>query len=283
MDEVTAHAPAKINLALHVTGRRPDGYHEIETLVAFTRFGDRVAVASAAETSFAITGPFAAGLPADGTNLVMRALAALRDAYPEQTQRPLSITLEKNLPIASGVGGGSSNAAAALHALSAFWELDLTDAELSRIAAPLGADLPMCLAARPLVARGIGEKLSPAGGFPALGLVLVNPNLPVSTAQVFRALARHDGQGLPPLPRAIDFHSLREWLDGTRNDLEPVARAIQPAIDVALRALVRAGAGFARMSGSGATCFALFDSEAARDLAADAVPREWWRMATHLR
>lgn len=257
---ITIHAPAKINLALHVTGRRPDGYHLIESLAVFTRFGDRLTIAPAQQDHFEIGGAYGGGLQADETNLVLRALATLRREFPERTRQPASIALEKNLPVASGVGGGSSDAAAALRGLAQLWELNLDEAELARIGLSLGADLPMCLAARPLVARGIGDLLSPVPGFPALGLVLANPGVTVSTAAVFEALTHRESEALPPLPRDLDFHSICNWLETTRNDLEPAARTMQPAIGEALAALRKAGAHFARMSGSGATCFGIFET-----------------------
>lgn len=253
-------APAKINLALHVTGQRDDGYHLIDSLVVFTRFGDRVEVAASAADEFLVSGRYAEAVPADGGNLVLKARDALRRRLGDDTARPVSITLEKNLPVASGVGGGSSDAAATLKALAAIWAPDLGAGMLGEIGLALGADLPMCLAAKPLVAGGIGEKLSRLSDFPALGLVLVNPGVPVSTAAVFAALERRDNPPLPPLPRRFDFHSLRNWLEATRNDLEAPARRVEPAIDLALAALRRADAGFARMSGSGATCFGLFET-----------------------
>ncbi|GLS31098.1 4-diphosphocytidyl-2-C-methyl-D-erythritol kinase [Mesorhizobium albiziae] len=252
-------APAKINLALHVTGRRADGYHLIDSLAVFTRFGDRVTVTASDEDSFAVSGPFAAHVPLDAGNLVLRARDALRSAFPDSACPPVAIVLEKNLPVASGIGGGSSDAAAALHALADLWAID-DDAALARIGLSLGADLPMCLAAQPLIACGVGDELSLLPNFPALGLVLVNPAVAVPTAAVFAALAKRDGEKLPPLPLAIDFHSLRNWLETTRNDLEPAARAIEPAIAAAATALDRAGSGFTRMSGSGATCFGLFET-----------------------
>lgn len=259
LPSITRYAPAKINLALHVTGRRPDGYHLIESLAVFTRFGDRVGVAASDEDRFSVSGPFAAYVPLDETNLVLRARDALRAAFPDRPCPPVSITLEKNLPVASGIGGGSSDAAAALRGLAEFWAID-DAAALSRIGLALGADLPMCLAAQPLIARGIGDGLTTVPGFPALGLVLVNPGIAVSTADVFGALTRRDNAPLPPLPASIDFHSLRNWLETTRNDLEPAARQIEPAIGAAAAALDRAGSGFTRMSGSGATCFGLFET-----------------------
>ncbi|MET0576910.1 MAG: 4-(cytidine 5'-diphospho)-2-C-methyl-D-erythritol kinase [Mesorhizobium sp.] len=252
-------APAKINLALHVTGRRPDGYHLIESLAVFTRFGDRVTVSASEEDGFAVSGPFAAHIPLDAGNLVLRARDALRSTFPDSACPPVTIALEKNLPVASGIGGGSSDAAATLRALADLWAID-DDAALARIGLSLGADLPMCLAAQPLIARGVGDDLSVLPNFPALGLVLVNPGVAVPTAAVFAALAKRDGERLPPLPLAIDFHSLRNWLETTRNDLEPAACAIEPAIAAAATALDRAGSGFTRMSGSGATCFGLFET-----------------------
>ncbi|RUW49409.1 4-(cytidine 5'-diphospho)-2-C-methyl-D-erythritol kinase, partial [Mesorhizobium sp. M1A.F.Ca.ET.072.01.1.1] len=253
-------APAKINLALHVTGRRADGYHLLDSLAVFTRFGDRLEIELAQDDAFSVSGPFAAGVPIDGDNLVLKARDALRREAGAQQTPPVAIRLEKNLPVASGVGGGSSDAAAALNGLSRLWKLDIGEAGLARIGLTLGADLPMCLKARPLLARGIGDALSPLTEFPALALVLVNPGVAVSTSEVFKALSKPDNEALPPLPARLDFHGIRNWLDTTRNDLEPAARAIQPAIGDALKALKKAGAAFARMSGSGATCFGLFET-----------------------
>lgn len=276
-------APAKINLALHVTGRRADGYHLIESLAVFTRFGDRVEIERADSDLFSASGKYASAVPLDDSNLVVKAREALRREAGLQRTPPVAIRLEKNLPVASGVGGGSSDAAAVLRGLVDAWELDIDDAELARIGLSLGADIPMCLAAKPLVARGIGDELSSVPDFPALGLVLVNPGTAVSTAEVFNALASRDNDGLPPLPRTIDFHSIRNWLEITRNDLEPAARAIQPAIGKALSVLNKAGAGFARMSGSGATCFGLFETgNVAKRAALDIRSRhpDWFVAAT---
>ena len=245
---------------MHVTGKRADGYHLIDSLAVFTRFGDRIETAPADQDQLTVTGRYSASVPLDGGNLVLRARDALREHCGPHNAPPAAITLEKNLPVASGVGGGSSDAAATLRGLSRLWRLDLGDADLERIGGPLGADLPMCLAAKPLIARGTGDELSIVQDFPALGLVLVNPGVAVSTAAVFAALAERDNEKLPPLPRHIEFHSLRNWLEITRNDLEPAALAIEPAIGAAKSALEKAGAGFARMSGSGATCFGLFET-----------------------
>ena len=253
-------APAKINLALHVTGRRPDGYHLIESLAVFTRFGDRIAIEPSERDEFSVSGRYAGDVPGDDSNLILKARDCLRIFCGSARATPVAIALEKNLPVASGIGGGSSDCAAVLRGLAAMWGLDPDDAALARIGGALGADLPMCLAAKPLVARGTGEELSFVGGFPALGLVLVNPDVAVSTPAVFSALERRDNESLPPLPRHFDFHTVRNWLEITRNDLEAAAQTIEPSIGAAKAALEKAGAGFARMSGSGATCFGLFET-----------------------
>jgi 4-diphosphocytidyl-2-C-methyl-D-erythritol kinase len=277
-------APAKINLALHVTGRRADGYHLLESLAVFTRFGDRIEIAEADEDSFSVSGPFADGVPADGTNLVLRARDALRAALPHASAR-VSIKLEKNLPVASGIGGGSSDAAATLRGLAKLWDLDAGNERLTAIAAELGADLPMCIAAKPLLARGTGDELAPVSGFPALGLVLVNPGVGVSTPAVFSALAKRENESLPPLPSRIDFHTLRNWLEATRNDLEDAAHSIEPSIGAAKAALMKADAGFARMSGSGATCFGIFETGNVAKRAAAAIRSRhpgWFVAATRI-
>ncbi|MER8565475.1 4-(cytidine 5'-diphospho)-2-C-methyl-D-erythritol kinase [Mesorhizobium sp. M0924] len=276
-------APAKINLALHVTGKRADGYHLLESLVVFTRFGDRVEIEPADADRFSVSGRYATSVPIDDSNLVVKAREALRRQAGQQSTPPVAIRLEKNLPVASGVGGGSSDAAAVLQGLVRTWGLDIGEAELSRIGLTLGADVPMCLAAKPLVARGVGDELSLVPDFPALALVLVNPGVAVSTPDVFNALEKRDNEGLPPLPRGFDFHGVRNWLEITRNDLEEPAQAIQPPIGRALSLLNRAGSGFSRMSGSGATCFGLFETgNVAKRAAAEIRSREpeWFVAAT---
>lgn len=275
-------APAKINLALHVVGRRPDGYHELETLAVFTEFGDRLSVGPARQDEFSIHGPYAAGLPADGGNLVIRAREALRLAFPGAHLPPVSIRLEKNLPVASGIGGGSSDAAAALRALARHWNFD-NAAPLITLAPRLGADVPMCLAARPLLARGAGERIEPVTGLPQLAIVLVNPGVGVSTPQVFSALASRENPPLPSLPANAGLGGLLEWLAASRNDLEAAARSLAPAIAESLSALRASGAAFARMSGSGATCFGIYESRHAAERAADAISRkrrDWFVAAT---
>lgn len=275
-------APAKINLALHVTGQRADGYHLIETLVVFADVGDRLTVEPAEADGFGISGPFGAGLPADGGNLVIAARDRLR-ASASGTTPGVRIGLEKNLPVASGIGGGSSDAAAALRALSEFWGLDLSHHTHGEIGAALGADVPMCLDGRPLVARGIGERLAPLDHWPALDMVLVNPGVAVSTPAVFKRLERRDGLPLEPVPTRPGLTDALDWLRRMRNDLEPPARSLAPEIGTALDALTGAGAALARMSGSGATCFGIFaDGAAARAAAAriEAATPGWFVAAT---
>lgn len=275
-------APAKINLALHVAGQRSDGYHLIESLVVFTEYGDRITVSPAAEDGFVVHGPFAPQLPLDGSNLVLRARDALRAAFPTHPTPPVQIALEKNLPIASGVGGGSSDAGAALRALIRLWRIPADQPTLSRLALPLGADLPMCLTATPLVARGVGEQLELVERFPSLPMVLVNPGVPVATPRVFGALASRNNAPLPELNRS-EAGAVIDWLGSTRNDLEPAAISIAPVIADTLWAIRESGALFARMSGSGATCFGIFeDCDRARQ-AATAIGKdhpEWFSVAT---
>lgn len=279
-DFISEHAPAKINLALHVTGRRSDGYHLLDTLVVFTEAGDQIRVRKAARDSFFLTGPFASDVPLDGDNLVLRARDLARKLADDRAF-PVHIELEKNLPVASGVGGGSSDAAATLRALAQLWELPLSRPELMHAALSLGADLPMCLAAETLLARGIGEDVSPVSGLPALALVLVNPGVTIATPAVFSALENRNNAPLPPLPAHRDHIALVNWLAATRNDLEAPALAIAPEVEATLATLRHAGASLARMSGSGATCFGLFSNaqDAARAASAIAADRPSWYVA----
>ena len=279
---VAFDAPAKINLALHVVGRRSDGYHLLESLSVFAQFADRLSVESSGEDRFHVHGPRAAEVPAGEDNLVLRARDALRHRYGG-TAAPVSIALEKNLPAAAGLGGGSSDAAAALLALTRLWRLPAGMNELQDIGLALGADLPMCLERRPLVARGVGEQLQPLPQVPALPMVLANPGVGVSTPAVFGALARRDNPPLPEVPRFPDSVAVAAWLAGTRNDLTEPALACASPIADALDALDRQGAMLARMSGSGATCFGLFREMADAEQAATQLSAErpdWFVVAT---
>jgi len=270
---LTETAYAKINFALHVRERLPDGYHRIETLFAFCRDGDVLTAAPAERLSLEISGPFAQGLRADETNLVLRAAHTL--ARATGTDAGASIRLDKRLPIASGIGGGSADAAAALRLLPRLWGLDVPEETLHDIAASLGADVPACLASQAARGDGRGDRLQPAKGGTGTPVLLVNPMLPLSTAVVFAAW---DGVDRGPLPKDPG--------EG-RNDLQPPAIASCPAIADVLDVLAaRAGTTLVRMSGSGATCFALFDKPDARDAAANHVAAAhpgWWRLATTLR
>lgn len=255
-------APAKLNLTLHVTGQRGDGWHLLDSLVVFAGLGDRIEPGPA--PGLTVAGPFAAGVPTGADNLVLRAaaLAGVRDP---------ALRLLKVLPPASGMGGGSSDAAATLRHFGA---RPGTEALMR-----LGADLPVCMAApTPCRMRGLGEQVDPLAGVPGLWLVLVNPGAPLATPAVFRALASRRNPPMPdPLPRWRDGPDLAAWLAGQRNDLEPPARALAPAIDAALSALsAQPGCLLARMTGSGATSFGLFATRATRDAAAAALARPGW-------
>lgn len=267
-------APAKVNLALHVTGRRPDGYHLLDSLVVFVSCGDRLDVSAASGLSLEIDGPEAAGLSAGPENLVLRAAAAFGPDVPG-----VRLRLEKNLPIAAGIGGGSADAAAALRLLSRAWSRPLPS---SAAILALGADVPVCLAGVPARMGGIGEAVEPlAGPLPPLSLVLVNPREGLSTASVFAALERRDGAPMPArLPQWRDAADLARWLGAMRNDLDPPARRVAPVVDAMLARIAAApGCLLARMSGSGATCFGLFADRTAADAAAGAIRRAepgWW-------
>jgi 4-diphosphocytidyl-2-C-methyl-D-erythritol kinase len=279
-------APAKLNLYLHVTGRRADGYHLLDSLAAFSDIGDRLSVAPAPRLALAITGPFARDL-AQGDpqkNLVWRAAAALAARLGRAPD--VALTLEKNLPVASGIGGGSSDAAAALKALAAHWQASLDERALGALAAELGADVPVCVVARASFFGGIGDELVPAPLLPPAPLVLVNPGIALPTVSVFRA--RQGAFSLPArfaaAPRSVA--QLAALLKERRNDLTDAAIGLVPAIgDVLAWLAAQPGALLARMSGSGATCFALFESTAAAEAAAASLKLEqprWWIAAGKL-
>lgn len=268
-------APAKINLALHVTGRAADGRHFLSSLVAFTTAGDRLRARSAPTVRLDLTGPFAQALTPEADNLVLRAARAFG------SDQGALIELDKCLPVASGIGGGSADAAAALRLLSRLWELPVPDA------LPLGADLPVCLALRPALMEGIGERLTPLDALPPCAVLLVNPGQPVATGAVFAALEQTDNAALPPLPRHWpNAAALAAWLMHTRNDLEAPASRIAPVIEEVLTAVAAMpGCMIARMSGSGATCFGLFQTDHACADAAQTLARQrpqWWICPTEL-
>lgn len=268
----TETAYAKLNLALHVRSRGDDGYHVLETLFAFCEDGDRLWLE--AEPGLRVEGPFGAVLAGEGDNLVSRAAREWAGAFGGNVA---GFRLEKNLPIASGIGGGSADAAAALRLLAARDGIDPGDDRVHAIAAGLGADVPACVLSRAARGEGRGEQLVPVslGALEGQPVLLVNPGIALSTGAVFKAWDRID-RG--PLPAGV-----QAALEG-RNDLEAPAIALVPEIGAVLALLsAQPGRVFARMSGSGATCFALFGDEASRDAAAQALPADWWRLATVLR
>ena len=283
-----AFAPAKINLYLHVVGRRTDGYHLLDSLVAFADIGDRVWAAQADRLSLATGGPEAAALAGLGEdNLVLRAArllaAAVAQSSPGGETPGAALKLEKILPVASGIGGGSSDAAAALRALSRLWRPTLAPESLAALALRLGADVPACLACRPVWVSGIGDGIEPALGLPPAGIVLANPRRGLPTAAVFQA-RRGDltrGGRFAPMPR--DAAGLAAALAACRNDLTSAALGLVPEIAAVLDRLDRLpGALLARMSGSGATCFALFPDRATALAASATLARAepgWWSAA----
>ena len=269
---ITEAAPAKINLFLHVGDKRADGFHPVQSLAVFTALGDVLAMEAADTLSLAIDGPFADGLAGEGDNLVLRAARGLGGAGAR-------LSLTKNLPVASGIGGGSADAAAALRGLSKLWNSD--SGRLQEIAASLGSDVPVCVDSVTAFMEGRGEILRPALSIPQVPMLLVNPGVPVPTREVFAALETRSGVEMTlPHGRFQDTADLLRFLDSTRNDLEAPALKLQPVIGEVLAAIAALpGALLSRMSGSGATCFGIFADQdccqrAAQTLKA-AVPG-WW-------
>lgn len=273
---------AKINLALHVRARRPDGYHEIETLFAFVDHGDGITARVAEADSLKIDGEFAEGLSGDADNLVLRALTLLRERYGADRVPRLAVTLTKRLPVAAGIGGGSADAAAMARLVRTHFLPELGDGILARVMAPLGADVAACVASRTCLGTGVGEDLSPVTGLSLDGtpVLLVNPRQPVMTGPVFAAWDGIDRGALYGDPAG------RAKLLAARNDLQRPAIAQCPAIVDVLTELGGLEPWLARMSGSGATCFALFDALAERDTASVKLAQShphWWQMAGVLR
>jgi 4-diphosphocytidyl-2-C-methyl-D-erythritol kinase len=280
-------APAKINLFLHVGEKRDDGYHALESLVAFAETADRMDLRREGELSLQLEGPFAAGLARESDNLVLKVARALRLARDDESLGA-AITLHKNLPVAAGVGGGSADAAAAMRALNLLWKLEMTEAELVEQAALIGSDVPACVLSQPCWMTGRGERVVKTAPLPALPMILVNPGVAMPTARVFAELNARSGVGvMQPPPAGIDnLWDLVAYLGDAGNDLEAPACRLAPVIDQVLSALDREpGCALAQMSGSGSTCFAMFHAEqfaigAAERLAQD--HPEWWVRVTHL-
>jgi len=279
-------APAKLNLFLHVGELRPDRYHALESLVVFAEAGDRLEFSLSPELSLKVTGPFRAQCPRTNNNLVLKAARALKEV--SRTEQAAEISLEKNLPVAAGLGGGSADAAATLRALNLLWHLERSESELMEIAASLGSDVPACLLSRPCWMEGRGDHVTRTPPLPQLAAVLVNPGVAVPTADVFATLNARTGVGQmrPPPASVQSLWDVVGYLDDATNDLEAPACRLHPVIDQVLDALEQEpGCVVAQMSGSGATCFGLFD---ARHLALGGAERiavehpEWWVRATRI-
>jgi 4-diphosphocytidyl-2-C-methyl-D-erythritol kinase len=288
--EAAAFAAAKLNLYLHVVGRRADGYHLLDSLVAFADVGDTVRVRPARGLALSVEGPMAGGLAGDapGDNLVARAARLLAEAVGRAPDA--AVTLTKRLPVASGIGGGSADAAATLRALARLWGLAPDDPRLGEVAPRLGADVPVCLGGRAARMGGIGERVEPVAALPEAGVLLVNPGFPLSTPAVFKArtgpFSAPAGEGIfrdPPR----DAAGLSRALAACRNDLAPPALALAPAIAEVLAAIgAEPGCLLARLSGSGATCFGLFADRAGAEAAAARISDRdrpgWWVRAGRL-
>ncbi|MBC7952044.1 MAG: 4-(cytidine 5'-diphospho)-2-C-methyl-D-erythritol kinase [Rhodospirillaceae bacterium] len=277
-------APAKVNLYLHVTGKRADGYHLLDSLIAFAGTGDTLELEPAGTLELTVTGPTATALPDGEENIVLTAAKAL--AARAGITAGARMVLTKRLPVAAGIGGGSADAAAALKGLAQLWGSTLSEAEMMALALSLGADVPVCLAGKPMAVSGVGEHMRAAPDLPTAWLVLVNPRVPLSTPSVFKA--RH-GCFTDPAPletRPTDAHALADLLGRRRNDLTAAALSLVPQIGEAL-ALIAATPGclLARMSGSGATCFGLYASETDAVTASaslSALQPGWWVAAAPL-
>ncbi len=271
MDKVVeATALAKVNLALHVTGRRDNGYHDLESLVAFADLGDELVARPAVADRLQLCGPFAGALTPGQTNLVTKAVQAFRERWPGTVPHGVEITLDKNLPVSAGIGGGSADAAATLRLMADLADPPIPVEELMPVAARLGADVPVCLMSRPCLVRGIGEIVEPIDILPPAYLVLINPLVPVSTADVFRRLKSRENPGLPQIPHPLSHAAmLGLWMAESRNDLEQAAIELVPVIGKLIVELAGTpGCVAARMSGSGATVFGLYGSESLAHLAA---------------
>lgn len=278
-----ANAPAKINLFLHVGDKRADGFHALQSLVAFTEVGDDLAFAPADALTLTIDGPFGAELSAGDDNLIIKAARVFEPAIG--TAKGAYITLTKNLPVASGIGGGSADCAATLRGLNTLWGLGLVPAVLQEIGASLGSDVPVCITCQPQWMEGRGEVLTELPALPDLAIVLVNPGVGVPTGKVFGALKERRGVDLPLPPEFASANDLVAYLKDTANDLEAPARVIAPVIGEVLDFIAGQGALLSRMSGSGATCFGLFENGTDAAKAADAIHAAhpgWWAVASRL-
>ena len=307
---IGVRAPAKINLFLHAGEKRDDGYHALESLAVFAETADRMEFAPASELTLTIDGPFANKLAGENDNLILKAARALQasPSHPSgerargrQAKGPVDLSqservrgsfgahilLDKNLPVAAGIAGGSADAAAALRALNMFWDLNLTEPELLDIAAGLGSDVPACMLSSPCWMEGRGERVTRTDALPQFPLVLVNPGVMVPTGQVFADLNARTGIGaMQPPPRIQTLWDLVAYLEDAGNDLEAPAGRLAPIIEDVLLALDREpGCALAQMSGSGATCFGLFHEAQFAAGAAERIAQDhpdWWVRLTRI-
>ena len=278
----TVRAPAKINLYFHITGRQADGYHLVDSLVGFTTLGDELTIRAGEPLDIVSDGPFAEGMPPPYKNLVYQAAQLLADNAGAQARAHVTIT--KNLPVAAGIGGGSTDAAAAMKAMAALWGIPDGAVDLYEMGLSLGSDLPVCLKAQTTYVGGIGETLDDAPALPKSGILLVNPGVALVTASVFQA--RRGGFNPPDRfdESPKNAAALAALLADRGNDLTDAAIRLCPVIRNVLAALEAApGCHLARMTGSGATCFGIFDDLAAAEAAAPAVAQDgWWVAPTEL-
>ncbi|MCP5361249.1 MAG: 4-(cytidine 5'-diphospho)-2-C-methyl-D-erythritol kinase [Hyphomicrobiales bacterium] len=275
---LTAKAPAKLNLSLHVTGRRADGYHALESLMVFLDLADTLQMMPADTFSLSVKGPFADTVPTDSHNLVLQAAIQLAERSP--ASQPVQITLDKQIPVAAGLGGGSADAAAMLRTLAKYWHYDDPET-LMELAVVLGADVPVCMASRSTWVGGMGESLLGHPVLPPLALLLVNPRTPVATATIFKQGFTQFRAPSIAFPSSFDtINTLCDYLAETSNDLTRNACLHTPVIGEVLGAIAALpGVRLSRMSGSGATCFGLFTSPEARDHAYTALKSsypDWW-------
>ena len=283
--QVEELARAKVNLALHITGQREDGFHTLDSLVVFPEVGDRILIKASSRLSLDIEGPFASAIKAQPSdNLVYKAAQLLAEHVPAASGA--MIGLEKRLPVAAGVGGGSADAAAALRALARLWGISPTRAQFSGLALSLGADVPMCLEEAPARVRGIGEIVEPVTAFPSGAIVLVNPRIELPTPAVFAALQKRDNKPMPDMPTRFDnMKDLAGWLKTCRNDLQNPAISLAPQIADVLSVLsAQPETLLSRMSGSGATCFALCDNLSAAETITSRLAQtenNWWITAAN--
>jgi 4-diphosphocytidyl-2-C-methyl-D-erythritol kinase len=277
-------ARAKVNLYLHVTGKRDDGFHLLDSLIVFAEAGDRLSIEPADSLSLAIDGPFADGLAAEADNLVLRAARAVAAEIGIVPRARIQLT--KNLPIASGIGGGSADAAAALAGLCQLWNADIATDRLHRIALSLGADVPVCVDGAPSFIGGIGEEIVPAGRLPAAWLLLVNPKVPTPTPQVFKARRGDFSSPARWTAAPATAADLATYLAAQRNDLTEAATSVAPVVGDVLAAIADTeDCLLARLSGSGATCFGLYATAGAATAAGVAISRRqphWWHVAAPL-